>query len=162
MSAARRLRVVLVVWKPRNAGDPGDVTTAGWPHVLQVQLARDADVWEPPSAVVRPGEGVEVAAARVAGALGIGLPTMRRVLAVDERPAAGGGPAELVLLVDGGWVTDADVAEAADCLCAHERDCRHRRRWATAELACAEDAALAVGLGAAVGLAPAFVVARED
>ncbi|MBC3985973.1 hypothetical protein H8N01_26190 [Streptomyces sp. AC536] len=161
MRGAHRLRVVLVVWKPRIADDPSDVTTAGWPHVLQVQLARDREVWEPPGVVVRPGERVVTAAARVADAVGIGLPNLQRVLAVDERPAVGGAPAELMLLVDGGWCTDADVVEVPDCLCAHERGCRHRRRWATAEVACADDAALAVGLGAAVGITPAFVVARE-
>ncbi|QKW52062.1 hypothetical protein [Streptomyces buecherae] len=160
MSVAHRLRVVLLLWKPRVESDPGDVTTAGWPHVLQVQLSDDATRWEPPGVVVRPGEQVTAAAARVATALGLAPPNLRRVLAVDERPASPGAPAEIVLLMDGGWCTDADLVEAPACLCVHDRHCRHRRRWATAEEACATDAALAVGLGAAVGIAPALVVDR--
>ncbi len=160
MSVAHRLRVVLVLWKPRVESYPGDVTTAGWPHVLQVQLSADATGWEPPGVVVRPGERVTAAAARVAAALGLALPNLHRVLAVDERPALPGVPAEIALLMDGGWSTDADLVEAPACLCVHDRDCWHRRRWATAEEACATDAALAVGLSAAVGIAPAFVVDR--
>lgn len=162
MSGGHRLRVVLLLWKPRIADAPTDVTTAGWPHVLQVQLARDRTLWEPPGVVVRPGEQVLAAAERIASALGTALPNLHRVLAIDERPAASGHPAELVLLVDGGWCTDEDAVTAPACLCPHERDCQHRRRWVTAEEACANDMALAVGLGAAVGIAPAFVVQRRD
>ncbi|MFE6777138.1 hypothetical protein [Streptomyces sp. NPDC057702] len=162
MSAAHRLRVVLLLWKPRVESDPGDVTTAGLPYVLQVQLSDDATRWEPPGVVVRPGEPVSAAAARVADALGIVLPNVRRVLALDERPAAPGLPAETVLLVDGGWCTDADAVEVPPCPCAHERGCQHRRRWVTAEEACGTDAALAVGLGAAVGVAPALMVGRGE
>lgn len=161
MSGAQRLRVVLLVWKPQVPDDPMDVTQ-GWPDVLQVQLARDHTVWEPPGVVVRPGEQLVEAAARVAGALGLTSPKARRVLAVDEYPADGYAPAEAILLLDGGWCTDADVIDVPECLCAHERDCAHRRRWATAEQACEADAALTAGLGAAVGATPAFVIERKE
>ncbi|MEU3960674.1 hypothetical protein AB0F42_12750 [Streptomyces buecherae] len=148
------VRVTLLVWKPVNADAPGDVA-AGWPQVLQVRDG--AGPWQAPSVVLRGGELVMGAAERVAHALGLTLPNVHRVLAVDQRPAARGRPGEVVLVVDGGWVAgeDAEVTGGGADSCAHAG--RHRRRWASAD-ALADDRELVVALGAAVAKLPPFVL----
>ncbi|MFD4994819.1 NUDIX hydrolase [Streptomyces buecherae] len=97
------------------------------------------------------------AAGRVAYALGLTLPNVHRVLAVDQRLAARGWPGEVVLVVDGGWVAgeDAEVTGGGADSCAHPG--RHRRRWADAD-ALADDRELVVALGAAVAKLPPFVL----
>lgn len=161
MNEELRLRVVLVVWKPRVEDEPMNLSK-GWPRVLQVQLSKDRTVWEPPGVVVRHGELIVEAMMRIASTIGMTLPNAIRVLAVDQTPATDDAPAEIIMMMDGGWCSDADLLEIPDCLCEHERHCGHRRRWATTQQACANYTALAMALGAAVGVAPTFIFERVE
>ncbi|MFF5718777.1 hypothetical protein [Streptomyces buecherae] len=125
-------RVELLVWRPANPRDPGDVAT-GWPEVLQVRVA--ASRWRLPGVALRAGEPVRAAAARVAYAVGLTLPAARsRVLSAHRQRATPGSPVRLTLVVDGGWVAASEVllatSELASCRC---RPAAHHRRWAHAE-----------------------------
>ncbi|MFE6778247.1 hypothetical protein [Streptomyces sp. NPDC057702] len=97
---ARQTWVHLLVWRPVDPGRPLDVSRS-WPRVLQVTRGgRPA----PPGVLLRPGEPVPAAAARVATALGLHPPARHRVLAVDQYPAESGPNEELSLILDGGWL----------------------------------------------------------
>lgn len=99
------------------------------------------------------------AAGRAAYALGLELPTVHRALALDQRPAVGDAPEQLIVIVDGGW-TDGDdvhVTDHSTSPCPH--DCQHERRWASAH-DLADETGIATALSAALGKTPAFVVGR--
>ncbi|MFE6778598.1 hypothetical protein [Streptomyces sp. NPDC057702] len=155
MSAAVA-RVDLLVWRPADADAPGDLS-AGWPRVLQVR-AGDAP-WRLPGVLLRPGEPVRDAAARVAYALGLGLPPRCRVLVAHRQLAASGQPVRLTFVLDGGWVGGSEVAlaegELSPCRC---RRVVHRRRWAPAGSA---GSAAIDALRVAVSL-PASAPVREE
>ncbi|MBC3982294.1 hypothetical protein H8N01_06895 [Streptomyces sp. AC536] len=123
-------RVELLVWRPANPGDPGDLA-AGWPEVLQVRAG--ASPWRMPGVALRAGEPVRAAAARIAYAIGLTLPARARVLSAHRQRATPGIPVRLTLVVDGGWVAPPEVPSPAGMLAS----CRchpatHHRRWAHA------------------------------
>lgn len=153
----RHVRVTLLVWRPRDPEDPGDLTY-GWPHVLQTRDA--ATPWQLPGVLLRPGERVMTAAGRAAYALGLVLPNAHRVLAIDQHPAGPGRPEQLVIVVDGGWITDDDVPVAHTAATPCQHDCRHASRWAGVDQL-GHETPLATALGTALGKLPAFVVNQD-
>ncbi|MFI2033006.1 hypothetical protein [Streptomyces buecherae] len=124
-------RVELLVWRPANPRDPGDLG-AGWPEVLQVRAG--VSPWRLPGVALRVGEPVRAAAARVAYAVGRTLPARAPVLSAHRQRATPGSPVRLTLVVDGGWVAASEVplptGELASCRC---QPATHHRRWAHAE-----------------------------
>ncbi|MFE6776414.1 hypothetical protein [Streptomyces sp. NPDC057702] len=150
----REVRVNVLVWRPRDPRAPGDLA-AGWPRVLQVRSART--VWQVPGVVLRPYESVMAAAGRAAYALGLELPTVHRALTIDQRPALGRHPEQLVIVVDGGWTDGEDVRVVSGSRFPRSAGCLYECRWAEAE-DLAEEIAVATALSAALGKTPAFIV----
>ncbi|MEU3959336.1 hypothetical protein AB0F42_05890 [Streptomyces buecherae] len=112
----RQTWVHLLVWCPADTSNPRAEEQL-WPRVLQVARGDGAG---PPGVVLRPGESVQHAAERVAGALGLTLPPPPlRLLAVDQQPAEPGHLEQLGLVLDGGRLA-ADALPSCDCGGAHE------------------------------------------
>ncbi|MFE6775399.1 hypothetical protein [Streptomyces sp. NPDC057702] len=108
----RQTWVHLLVWRPVDPADPLDVSRS-WPRVLQV--VRDG-VASPPGVVLRPGEALPAAAARVADALGLRPPPEPlRLLALDQRPPENGQAEQVDLVFDGGWLATDDLPPCDDC-----------------------------------------------
>lgn len=110
----RQTWVHLLVWLPADPSAPMDVSRA-WPRVLQV--VRDGGVG-PPGVLLRGGESLRQAAARVSGALGLRAPVGRpALLAVDQWPAepgAGRGD-QMVVVLDGGALATAGLPPCGEC-----------------------------------------------
>ncbi|MFE6778283.1 hypothetical protein [Streptomyces sp. NPDC057702] len=107
----RQTWVHLLVWCPAQTSHTPD-PDLWWPRVLQVTRGEEAG---PPGVVLRPGEPIQRAAERVAGALGITLPPPPlRLLAVDQQPAEAGQLEELGLVLDGGCLA-ADALPPCAC-----------------------------------------------
>ncbi|MFE6884153.1 hypothetical protein [Streptomyces sp. NPDC057702] len=123
--------------------------------MLQVRSVRAP--WQVPGVVLRPYESVMAAAGRAAFALGLELPVVHRALTIDQRPALGRDPEQLVIVVDGGWTDGEDVRVVGGGRSARSGGCLYERRWARAE-DLAEEIAVATALSAALGKTPAFVV----
>ncbi|MFF5721056.1 hypothetical protein [Streptomyces buecherae] len=113
----RQVWVRLLVWRPADSARPFDISR-GWPRVLHV--VKD-DVPGLPEVVLRPGEPLRLAAARVAAALGMrAAEDLPRMLALDQwPPQAGGDVDQMVLILDGGMSPTDTLPPCGECGYSH-------------------------------------------
>lgn len=110
----RQTWVHLLIWLPADPWNPLDVSQS-WPRVLQV--VKDGTA-APPGVVLRPGESLRQAAARVTGGLGLRAPLEPpALLAIDQRPPERGSTDidQLVLVLDGGTLPTEALPPCSGC-----------------------------------------------